>query len=200
MSCSHCTQPIEEGARILETPCCGVKFHSACGIQKLGQACCHFASVYCDCGALLYQHAHYSPVDEVVSAARIAEVRAKPGVAAELKALKTKNTLVRKSLVAYQKYLKEKRTEFFELVDSQIDAVKLAKATKQAEVKNSEPFTAYRRLQAGLKTLQSKFQKTHELTRYEMKQLIGTPYHGTRWGPWASRPLYMMTRGFRIRL
>jgi hypothetical protein len=198
MSCSHCTQPIEEGARILETPCCGIKFHSACGIQKLGQACCHFASVYCDCGALLYQHAHYQ--SEAVSHANLAEVRAKPGVAAELKALKTKNTLVRKSLVVYQKYLKEKKAEFYELVDSQIEAVKLAKATKQAEVKNSEPFKAYRKLQAGLKTLQSKFQKAHELTRYEMKELIGTPYHGTRWGPWASRPLYMLTRGFRIRL
>ena len=198
MSCSHCTQPIEEGARILETPCCGVKFHAACGIQKLGQACCHFASVYCNCGALLYQHAHYEP--EAGSGVNLAEVRAKPGVAAELKALKTKNTLVRKSLVVYQKYLKEKRTEFFELVDSQIEAVKLAKENTQAAVKNSEPFTAYRRLQASLKTLQSKFQKKHALTYYEMKQLIGTPYHGTRWGSWASRPLYMLTRGFRIRL
>jgi hypothetical protein len=198
-TCPECNSAIEDSHRILETPCCGIKYHSACAIQKLGMALSHFATIYCECQQLLYEHPQYAPQDQTAIAQRIAAVKAKPGVPEEVKKLKTKTTLLRKSLVVYQKYLKEKKAAFHELVDSQVEAVKLAKAVAQTEIKESEPFRTYRRLQTGLNTQSDHFMKKHELSRYEMKEMIGSPY-GRRWGPWAFRPLHLMSRGFRIRI
>jgi hypothetical protein len=163
-------------------------------------ALCHFASVFCECGHLLYQHPHYTPVDESADVAiNIEAIKAKPGVPAELKVLKAKKVLMRKSLATYRKYIKEKKAEFHELIDSQINAIKLARQTTKAEVKNSDHFKEYRRLQVGFHTLLRKFKVTHNLNRSEMNQLIGSPY-GRHWGQWAFRPMYLMNRIFRIRL
>jgi hypothetical protein len=199
MSCTHCNQTIDETHRTLETPCCGVKYHSTCGIEKLGMALCHFASVFCDCGHLLYQHPHYTPVDEESIAVNIAEIKAKPGVPAELKVLKAKKVLMRKSFIAYKKYLKEKKAEFHELIDSQIEAIKMAKRTTQAQIKSSDTYKEYRKLQLSFHASLRKFKTTHNLNRPTMNRLIGSPY-GRHWGEWAFRPLYLMTRSFRIRL
>ena len=162
-------------------------------------ALCHFASVFCECGHLLYQHPHYTPVNEESIAVNIAEVKAKPGVPAELKVLKAKKVLMRKSFIAYKKYLKEKEMEFHELIYSQIEAIKMAKRTTQAQIKSSDPYKEYRKLQLSFHALLKKFKTTHNLNRPTMDQLIGSPY-GQRWGVWAFRPLYLMNKRLRIRL
>jgi hypothetical protein len=126
-------------------------------------------------------------------------VKALPGVSAEIKAMKTKNTLARKGLLAYKKKLKEKKVEFDELVEPQLEAIKLAKANATSQLNETEEFKTFRRLTSSLKLIQGKFQKKHNLTMSEMRQMTGNQYYGRRWGPW-TQPMYLLKRAFRIRL
>ena len=198
MSCSACNEPVEEGAKTMDAPCCDRKYHSACGIQQIGMAIFHFAAATCACGGLLYQYpTHQTPENTAeLSQARIAAARAATGAAAELKALKTKGTLVQKSLTAYKKYIAEKNTEYRANIDQYVSAIQAVRENVCTEVKASEPYKAYRRLKSSQRTLQMHFQKKHSLTRYDMRIMCGLQ----RFYRWKYTPISLLEKKIRLRL
>ena len=198
MSCSACNEPIEEGAKTMDAPCCDRKYHSACGIQQIGFAIFHFAAATCGCGGFLYQYpTHQTPENTAEpSQARIAAAKAATGAAAEIRGIKIKSKFVQKSLTAYKKYVSQKTVEYRASIHQHITAIKTARENMCTEVKASEPYKAYRRSKASERTLSTIFQKKHSLTWHDMRVLFG----GNTYYRWRPTPMRLLERKIRLRL
>jgi len=194
--CAHCAMPIEEGAKVMESPCCDLKFHSQCGILKLCEANYHSAVVYCNCGSVLYQHPqHHSHTDEEIEAS-VTQVMAKEGVPAEVKAIKKKKTAARKALTGYKRMLAVKKREFKVNVENHMEALKIAKQNAINEVKNSAEYKEYRKCVTGANMMEHAFIKKHAIHRYVAYTIFGE----RSWFKRMRMPLRYIRYTFRIRL
>ena len=192
--CAECNEPIVEGDKIMEVPCCDLKYHSACAITRFCSGL-YSSSLFCSCGAVLHQHA-YSVSDEVDTATRVSEVMAKEGVPAEVKAINKKKAAARKACAAYRKLLAVKKREFKDIVGSQIEALKAAKQNAIDEVKASAEYKAYRNSIATVSLADSAFRKKHEIRWRDMRAIFGS----TSWYKRLWSPMRFMKYSFRIRL
>jgi len=120
---------------------------------------------------------------------------AKPDAPGEMKAIETKRKLKDKACAQYRKYLKAKRAELGQVIGTHLSAIKEAKAAMATEVKSSEQYKTYRKLDTSYSLLKRKFQKKYDLRYYHMRRFFKyTRRH------WDLAPMYMFTRQFRIRL
>lgn len=156
-----------------------------------------FSVLHCACGEIIYQYESSSyPTAEEIDVT-IEELRAKPGVPAEIKLLKTKETLKNKSLVVYKRFLNKKKEELNEIINPHLDSIKAAKQNTIAQIKSSEEYKSYRKIDTSSNNLSRKFQNKYSLSRYHMRKLLGRANYGRSW---MTRPIYMIQRKFRIRL
>jgi len=179
----------------MDTPCCERKYHSACGIEKLGLILMHSSAALCECGATLFQY-HYPT--EVATNATVDALLVTPAVKVEIKAIKTKNTAAMKSMVGFKNYMKEKKAEFSTLIEPHTAAIELAKQNTLTEIKASEMFKECRRLKTSAHLMAGKFQAKHSLGRRQMRRLLGQGnYLSYRW---REGPTVTLRREFRLRL
>ena len=182
----------------MENPCCTLKYHVACGIQKLAQQMYHFNTCYCGCGAVLYQHAQDET--EEASLAAIEAIRAKPGAADEIKLIKKICTEENKAQKEYAKVLREKKTEFKEAVATHVEAITHIKTTMTNTIKQTDEYKKLNRIKKRRTVTENKFKNTYDASRHQMRKILGY----ARWGPtWYSRyctPMHMIRRSFRIKL
>jgi len=200
MSCSACGQEINDEEKVMEQPCCAIKYHSACGILKIAEQMYSYNTCNCACGALLYQHVpSYEETEEAVLAA-VEAIRAKPGAADEIKLIKKTHTEENKAQKEYAKILREKKVDFKEAVATHVEAIKNIKATMTNTIKQTDEYKKLNRIKKRRAILENKFKTTHDASRHQMRKILGY----ARWGPiWYSRyctPLYMIRRRFRIKL
>lgn len=162
----------------------------------------HSHTVVCYCGNVIYQNPHYSEDNEtnlVSIDAHIEAVKAKDGVKAEMKAIRTKSTMLKKAYTELNRRAKNTKAEF----DAAVAPHKLAIATLKKQyitpIKGSEEWKKLRGAKAGLQFLQSKFMKKHELSYRHMSRLLGGSFG--RYAAWRYRtPQCIIRRLFRIRL
>lgn len=196
MSCQVCQNPIEEGAKIFQYPCCGAALHSLCAIGKIAICLSAFGIVNCVCGQVVYHGmGYYNDLSTEQIDAENAVTMAKPDAPAEVKAIQAKRKLKDKACIQYRKYLRAKRTELDQVIGGHLSAIKEAKAAVAAEVKGSEPYKTYRKHDGSYNLLKKKFQKKYDLRYYHMRRF----FKYTR-RLWDLAPMYMFTRQFRIRL
>lgn len=199
-NCCECAQPIDEGARVIEMPCCALKYHSICGIQKLGNMLSHSHTVSCGCGNVLFQDSYYAASVESHIAATdtlIETVKAKDGVKAEMKAIRTKTTLLRKAYTEINRRIKNSKVEFDAAVAPHKLAIETLKQQHITPIKGSEEYKKFRGAKAGLQSLQSRFMKKHELAYRQFRRLMGYTFYNA----WRYRtPQGLLRRAFRIRL
>jgi hypothetical protein len=168
-----------------------------CGIQMIGAGLNVYSVLHCGCGEIIYQYLSTSyPTTEEIDVT-LEELRAKPGVPAEIKLLKTKETLKSKALVQYKRLLKKKKDELAEVINPHIDSIKAAKNNTIAQIKISEEYKTYQKADSSSNNLSRKFQNKYSLSRYHMRKLLGRANYGRSW---MTRPVYMIQRKFRIRL
>ena len=120
----------------------------------------------------------------------------KPGVPAQIKAIKAKFTAEGKARTTYMKYLKAKRAEFSQTVETHLAAIKELKGDMLAVIKASEEFKSYRRLKASAALAKNKFSAEHSIRGRVLRKL----FTGSDWGRWYDTPVSMFRRRFRIRL
>jgi hypothetical protein len=201
-NCSECNLPIEEGARIIEMPCCDLKFHSICGIQKLGGMLSYSYNAACYCGNVIYQNNYHSENDEsnlVSIDAHIETVKAKEGVKAEMKAIRTKSTMLKKAYSEFFRRVKNTKTLFDAALLPHTLAIKTLKEQYITPIKASEEWKKLRGAKTGLQFLQGKFMKKHQLSYRHMSRLLGGSFG--RYAGWRYRtPQSFLRRFFRIRL
>jgi hypothetical protein len=200
MSCSACGEEINDEEKIMEMPCCPIKYHALCGIQKMAQHMYSFNTCHCACGALIYEHVPINEETDESIAAAVEAIRAKPGAAAEIKMIKKTQTEENKAQKEYGKLLREKQVDFKEAVATHVDAIKNIKTAMTNTIKQTDEFKKLNRIKKRRVILETKFKNTHNASRHQMRKILGY----ARWGPiWYSRyctPAYMIRRRFRIRL
>ena len=191
---------IEEGAKIYESPCCGIKCHSACGIQQIAQQMYHYNVCNCSCGAVLYQHtSHYGESDEDLQAA-VDAIRAKPGATDEIKIIKKIITEETKAQKVYKKVLKEKHREFKEAITPHIEAITAIKATVVNTIKQTDEFKTVNRMKTKRTLLENKFTSKHQASRNQMRRILGMARWSRRWYNYHRTTMEFIRRQFRIRL
>ena len=198
-NCNKCEQPIEEGAKVLEMPCCIRRYHAACGIHMIGYET-HYSdvhTVYCGCGSVLYQCPETHFDNDTEGDAHIAEVMAKPEVPNEIKNIKAKVSLENKALVPFRKLIHQKYREFFNTVNPQLTLMKQMRKQALADIRASDISKAYRRALMAKANAINKFQKTHELRHYMVSKILGRGMWGLRRHRGMSS---FLLRKFRIRL
>jgi hypothetical protein len=188
--CAQCQAPIEEGAKILEVPCCGLKYHAPCGIQELAQRAHIYNTVVCLCGETLY-HCPDHGTNSLASEARVEAVKAKPEVPAEVRAIKAKRVLEKKSFGVYTKYVNQKYRDFLEANEAEISALKEIKRAALAEIRASEEYKTYSRTKGAAKRAETVFETKHELGHYESRKILGRQTY-RRW----SGEFYRVRRKF----
>jgi hypothetical protein len=195
MACQACNNPIEEGGRVFQYPCCGAALHSLCAIQKIATCLSAFGIVTCPCGQVVYHGmGYYTDLSTEQIDAENAVTMAKPDAPGEMKAIETKRKLKDKACAQYRKYLKAKRAELGQVIGGHLSAIKEAKTAMATEVKSSEQYKTYRKLDTSYSLLKRKFQKKYDLRYYHMRRFFKYRRH------WDLSPMYMFTRQFRIRL
>ena len=201
-TCNHCNQAIEEGAKISETPCCGIKMHAACAIQRIAEEIHYYCTCTCACGTQLYGfHQNYSEeLSQEQITSHLNTIREKPGVTEELKLLKKGFSEENKAYVAYNRFLIGKQRELKEAVETHINAIKNSKTTIVNTVKQSEEYKNLRNIKSRRTLLQNKFKAKHNVSNSDMRGLLGF----TRYSSWFryrySTPSGLMRRKFRIKL
>lgn len=190
MSCACCAQPLD--GKLIESPCCELKAHSACFIKHIGSHMMSFSTYYCVCGTLLYQH-DYGSFDDVTSATA-ESIKEKEGVKEELKILRKKATVESKAYNEFSKILKTESSKFHEIVDDALNAIKTQKAAAMNTIKQTPEFKAYRSAHSSLLRCHSIFMKKHDASWRVMRRL-GLQKR------WRYRMLpYEIKRKFRIRI
>ena len=195
--CAECNNPIAEGDKIMEVPCCDLKYHSTCAITRFCSGL-YSSSLFCSCGAVLHQpppSSHLSHTDEEIGAS-VTQVMAKEGVPAEVKAIKKKKTAARKALTGYKRMLAVKKREFKVNVENHMEALKIAKQNAINEVKNSAEYKEYRKCVTGANTSEQAFIKKHAIHRYVAYTIFGE----RSWFKRMRMPLRYIRYAFRIRL
>ena len=191
-TCAYCLDPIQEGAKRSDAPCCDLKCHTECFVKFIGSTLTYHSSCYCPCGTLLHQHQYYS--DDEATAATAESIRAKEGVKEELKSLRLKSTNEKKTHAAFRKLVKEESVKLDEVIEQHVEAIKLEKAATLNTLKQSDEYRDYKRAKASVTNSYSTFMKKHEVKWGTMRSLAPQ----RRWH-WRS-PASEMSREFRIRL
>jgi len=189
-TCVYCLDPVEEGAKRSDTPCCDLKYHTACFVKFIGTTLIHNSSCYCPCGNLLYQHQYYSDDDATTAES----IRTKEGVKEELKSLRLKSTNEKKTHAAFRKLVKEESVKLDEVIEQHVEAIKLEKAATLNTLKQSDEYRAYKSAKASVVSSYNRFMKKHEVKWGTMRSLAPQ----RRWH-WRS-PTSEMSREFTIRL
>ena len=162
---------IESDAKIMESPCCDLKYHSACGIQYIGIQIWGYNSCMCNCGAYLYNTHPDNNVEEFE--ASLEAIRAQPGVTNELKAIKAKRADWRHAQAIYTKLQKEAHTGFKEAVAPHIECINTIKKTIIGNLRQSDEFKNVNRINRQLSLLEDKFKVKHDVSRRQMRRLLG---------------------------
>jgi len=189
-TCVYCLDPIEEGAKRADAPCCDLKYHTSCFTTFIGSTLIHNSSCYCPCGNLLYQHQYYSDDDATTAES----IRTKEGVKEELKSLRLKSTNEKKTHAAFRKLVKEESVKLDEVIEQHVEAIKLEKAATLNTLKQSDEYRAYKSAKASVVSSYNRFMKKHEVKWRTMRSLVPQ----RRWH-WRS-PTSEMSREFTIRL
>lgn len=170
-TCAHCLENIEEGAKVAEVPCCDLKYHSQCAINKIGSATYHSYQCYCECGNVLYQHQYESDNgDEVVES--VESIREKDGVKEELKLLKQKIAKERKAYRELDKHVKEEAAKFHTTIQEQSTVIKNEKEAAFNAIKQSEQYRSYFSAKRAIDLSHGKFMKKHNASWRIMRQLL----------------------------
>jgi hypothetical protein len=180
----------------MQVPCCDLVYHASCGVQKLGDSIHLDHRVNCQCGALLFQCNSCFSETVPETETTIEMVMAKPGVPAQVKAIKAKFTAEGKARAAYKKYLAEKYAEFAEQMSVHKTAIEEMKESMMATIKESEEFKKFRRLKGVSSLAKNKFGTEHSLRGRILRRL----FEGRDWMRWYDTPVNMLNRRFRIRL
>ena len=185
----------------MDMPCCNIKYHAACGIQKLAQQMYSFNTVvHCTCGSVLYEHIPLYQETEQDIVTAVETIRAKPGAVDEINMVKKALTEENKVQKVYMKLLKEKQAEFKEAVAPHIDAIKHIKTTMINIIKQTDECKNLNKIKKKRVILEHKFKTKHEASRDQMRRMLGY----ARWGPiWYNRhctAISLLHRRFRIRL
>jgi len=192
-TCAECFEPVTE--KRMESPCCGLIYHATCGVQKLAAAAHENHRVTCECGNVLFEcddcFAETTSTEQTIE-----EVMAKPGVPAQVKAIKAKFMEEKKARAAYTAYLRQKHAEVAEQLGTHTAAIKELKKAMFTTIKASEEFKAFRRLKASASLAQKKFGAEHSVGRRALRRL----FTGDNWSRWYDTPASMFRRRFRIRL
>lgn len=167
MSCACCAQPLD--GKLVESPCCDLKAHSACFINHIASHMMSHSSYYCACGAILYQHVWETDYD--VTTATAESIKEKEGVKEELKALKAKSTVETKAYREFHKMLKAESAKFHEKVDDAINAIETEKAAVLTTIQQSPEYKAYKKAYGSIKRSHSLFMKKHEASWRVMTSL-----------------------------
>jgi len=200
MSCSACGQEINEEEKVMEQPCCAIKYHAACGILKIAQQMYSFNTCHCTCGSVLYEHIpHYEETEQDIVTA-VDAIRAKPGAADEIKIIKKAQTEENKVQKEYTKLLKEKHAEFKEAAVPHMDAIKHIKTTMINIVKQTDEYKNLNRIKKKRVILENKFKTKYEASCHQMRRMLGYARWGLVWHSRRCTPMYMIHRRFRIRL
>jgi hypothetical protein len=127
----------------------------------------------------------------------IETVKAKDGVKAEMKAIRTKTTLLKKAYSEIARRIKNAKAEFDAAVAPHKLAIETLKEQHITPIKGSEEFKKFRGAKAGLQSLQTRFMKKHTLAYRQFRRLMGFNSYSV----WRYRtPQGLLRRAFRIRL
>lgn len=188
-TCAYCLDPIEEGAKRSDTPCCDLKYHTSCFATFIGSTMIHHSSCYCPCGNLLYQHQYNSDYDDATAES----LKAKEGVKEELKSLRLKSTSEKKTHAAFRKLVKGESAKLDEAIEQHVEAINLEKAATMNTLKQSDEYRAYKSAKASIVSSYNRFMKKHEVKWRTMRELAPERW---RW----RNPVSEMNRELRIRL
>jgi len=149
----------------------------------------------CECGNVLFEcdDCFTTPITSDVT---IEQLMTKPGVPAQVKAIKAKFTVEKKARAAYTKYLREKYTQFAQQVATHKTAIEELKETTLTAIKASEEFKTFRRLRGSAFLAKNKFGTEHSVGGRALRKL----FTGSDWHRWYDTPASMFRRRFRIRL
>ena len=190
-TCAYCLDPIQEGAKRADAPCCDLKYHASCFTTSIAAAMCMHNSCYCPCGTLLYQYHYHSDDNDDVMAESI---RAKTGVKEELKTLRLKRTNEVKTHAAFRKLVKEESAKLDETIKPHMEAIITEKAATLNTLKHTDEYSAYKRAKASVTNSYNSFMKKHEVKWRTMRHLV--PQRKWHW----RSPTSEINREFRIRL
>ena len=197
--CSKCNLSIEEGAKLTESPCCELKYHSSCAIQKMLDQYYYNGYVVCECGLMLYNSPPQNNSDETISET-VETIRTKEGVAEEIKAIKRLHAEENKAVTPFKRKLASIHTEFKEDISDMLNNIKEMKVNALNSIKESEEFKNLRKVKQRRIMLENRFQRKHNLRFRHMRLLLNRQHWGDRWRHLCSSPTYLIRRKFRIKL
>jgi len=177
MNCDFCSEAIADGDATASVSCCARRYHTVCLVKKTvieTQQSNYYdvTTIQCGCQASIYQEVNqYSnPNVNVVAVETFLET---PQNRAEVKEIKRKNTVMNKSRIAFNRFLRERKTPFKDALQPHIDALRAVKAAEEAHIKGSTEWKDYSKHDRVLSRSYEQFKRKHNLHRYTIRELFG---------------------------
>jgi hypothetical protein len=200
MNCDFCSEAITDGDATASVSCCARRYHTVCLVKKTvieTHNCDYYdvTIVKCGCEASIYQEVNqYS--NSNVNGVTVETFLETPENRAEVKEIKNKQTSMNKSRLAFNRFLRERKTPFKDALQPHIDAITTVRATEETHIKNSTQWKDYIKHDRVLSRSYEQFKRKHTLHRSTLRQLFGSSLHYRYY----KRPIHLLKRFFRTKL
>jgi len=197
MNCAECFLPIEQDAKMMQMPCCDLKYHSQCGINSLFSGGFYTNVVCVGCGNHLHDSPYYSSISSSEGlSAEEGNALLEGDAKADMKKLKQKSKELSTARKEFENHLKEEFAAFQEIALPQLEAIKALKEARIATIKQSAQYKAFSSKKTSFTLMFGKFQKKFPtIPRRSIRNKIGPNSFCYRY----NSSLMMLRRKFRLR-
>ena len=193
-TCFVCSQAAEQS---IEMPCCGIKCHTACGIQNVAQQAYTNGTVSCVCGHVLFSNPYAHTHNHITAEVTVEELLMRDGIKEEIKANKVKFTRLRSAITGFHRVVQSKMGDYKAAVTPHIAAIKGIQEITTGVIKQTPEYKEARSSLASFNLTQARFMKKHNIKNYMFFMLHNIQ---RRWRLYWYTPVRFMKRKFRIRI
>ena len=185
MSCSTCSQNLEETDLMSELPWCGLVMHSKCALKLVADGSYSAVSVFCPgCDETIWSHPLYTPeMEPLIPEACLNE----------LKTMKTQIKIFKKSFSTFRKKVTGEKRQFRDQIKPNIDAIRSARNEKKNAIKASSEHAEY-------KTIYRVFMKQMKRLSVKYDIPMRVLLNNEKLSYWGTNALHYINRLFYIRI
>ena len=178
MNCDFCSQPVTDEQAAATVACCERVYHTVCMVKKTVIET-HTSNYYdittilCACHTPIYSEVNQYSTPDTNAAQVAATFLQSPENREEVKQIKRKNTIMNKSRIAFNRFLRERKNPFKDSVQPHVDALKEVKETETEHIKSSTEWKDYVKHERALSRSYEQFKRKHQLYHSTVRELFG---------------------------
>ena len=178
MNCDFCAQPVTEEQAAATVACCERVYHTVCLVKNTvlkthNSNYYDITSINCACQVPIYTEINSYAAPDTNAAQAAATFLQSPEHREEVKQVKRKNTILKKSRIAFNRFLRERKNPFKESVQPHVDALEAIKEVETANIKGSTEWKDYVKHERALTRSYEQIRRKHNLYHSTLRELFG---------------------------